>query len=303
MAVMLARSSIVPETFRGREHLGNCLLALEIANRIGTTVLAVMQNLCLVQGRLGWSSQFLIACVNATNRFSPVRYEMTGVRSEDSWGCIAWAIDRNGDRLNSPEVTIKMAKEEGWYYGNGSKWKTMPELMLCYRSATLFARLYAPEITMGIQTSEEVADTSLQRRDSPTRPIFEIERGKPRSRGKGKAEGMTPTAYSQQIGGQQHRLFAAVHDGQESPTNTSPGLAPEIGEGQKRVLKALIGLIGLSQHSETDVLRFLRNTQRCQESCVNLAELAEKQAGAIVWAHDNWRALEAELTRLKQAAL
>src|SRR5512135_1063151 len=45
MAMMLAHSSIVPEAYRGDEHLGDCVIALEIANRIGASVLAVMQNL------------------------------------------------------------------------------------------------------------------------------------------------------------------------------------------------------------------------------------------------------------------
>jgi len=34
----------------------------------------------------------------------------------------------------------------------------MPELMLKYRAAAFFGRLYAPEVLMGMQTSEEVID-------------------------------------------------------------------------------------------------------------------------------------------------
>lgn len=41
---------------------------------------------------------------------------------------------------------------------DGSKWKTMPDLMLRYRAATLFARTYAPELTMGMHTVEEEQD-------------------------------------------------------------------------------------------------------------------------------------------------
>ncbi len=132
MATLLTHSALVPEAYRGDEHLGDCVIALEIANRIGASILAVMQNLRLIQGQPGWSSQFLISCVNATQRFSPIRYQMTGARGEDSWGCIAWAIDQTGERLESPEVTLQMAKAEGWYDRPDSKWKTMPELMLRY---------------------------------------------------------------------------------------------------------------------------------------------------------------------------
>src|SRR5690606_28728464 len=51
-----------------------------------------------------------------------------------------------------------MAHAEGWVSKNGSKWKTMPELMIRYRAAAFFGRLYAPEITMGMHTQEEVMD-------------------------------------------------------------------------------------------------------------------------------------------------
>lgn len=158
MAKALSSSSMVPDRYRGDANLGSCMIALEISNRIGMNVLAVMQNLYDVHGKPAWSSQFLIACVNASRKFSPLRYRMTGDKSNDSYGCIAWATDSTGEKLESPEITMSIAKAEGWYQKNGSKWKTMPELMLRYRTATLFARLYAPELTMGIRTDDEVVD-------------------------------------------------------------------------------------------------------------------------------------------------
>lgn len=157
MVKPLATSDLVPDTFKNR--IGNCLIALEAAQRIGASPLQVMQNLYIVHGKPAWSSQFLIACVNASRKFSPLRYKMTGKKGTDDYGCVAWAKDLNdGEILESPEITIGTAKKEGWFTKNGSKWQTMPELMLRYRTATLFARLYAPELTMGIQTDDEVAD-------------------------------------------------------------------------------------------------------------------------------------------------
>ena len=51
-----------------------------------------------------------------------------------------------------------MAKSEGWYNKTGSKWKTMPELMMRYRAATFLIRSVAPEIALGFQTTEEAID-------------------------------------------------------------------------------------------------------------------------------------------------
>lgn len=155
---MLSTSSLVPDTYKGDGNIGNCVIALEMANRIGMNVISVMQNMYIVHGRPAWSSQFLISCINASGKFSPLRYMMEGEEGKDSWGCRAWAQDRSGEKLVGPLVSVAMAKMEGWYGKNGSKWKTMPELMLRYRAATLFARLYSPELTMGIMTADEVDD-------------------------------------------------------------------------------------------------------------------------------------------------
>ena len=74
----MASSSLVPQQFRGRENIGNVLIAMQLANRIGADVMAVMQNLHVIQGRPSLSSSFLIATVNACGRFHPLRFEVDG---------------------------------------------------------------------------------------------------------------------------------------------------------------------------------------------------------------------------------
>lgn len=170
----LSESDLVPVTFQKRP--ANCLIALETAQRIGASPMMVMQNLYIVHGKPAWSSTFLIACINASRKFTPLRYRMTGEKGTDTYGCVAWAIDRDGEKLESPEVTIGMAKAEGWYGKTGSKWKTMPELMLRYRAATFFARTYVPELTMGIQTQDEIIDVTPVSAESV--PVSKFEKRK-----------------------------------------------------------------------------------------------------------------------------
>jgi len=159
MAKLLVQSSMVPDVYKGEKNLGNAVVALDIAWRTGKSPLAVMQNIYFVHNKPAWSSQFLIACVNTCGRFASLQYRMTGTKGKDDWGCIAHSIEKStNETLESPEVTIKMAKDEGWYGRSGSKWKTMPELMLRYRAATFFARLYCPDLTMGIHTRDEIDD-------------------------------------------------------------------------------------------------------------------------------------------------
>src|SRR6185312_5135630 len=147
-----ASSTLVPEAYRGQENVGNILIAMEIANRIGANELMTMQSLYIVHGRPSWSSSFLIATVNACGRFTPMRFETVGDDPKaDSYRVRAYADDKaTGERCNGPWITWEMVKAEGWLKKNGSKWQTMPELMFMYRSAGFWTRVYAPEVSMGI---------------------------------------------------------------------------------------------------------------------------------------------------------
>lgn len=159
MAKCLSASTIVPTAFQGDKGLANCIIALEMANRMKMPPLMVMQNLYVVYGNVGWSSKFLIASVNTSGKFAtPLRYEFKGTQGKDDWGCRACATDVEGNVLKGSWVDIAMAKSEGWYTKNGSKWKTMPELMLQYRAGAFFQRAYAPEISMGLVSAEELQD-------------------------------------------------------------------------------------------------------------------------------------------------
>jgi len=157
-----AASSLVPAAYQN--NLPNCIVALEMANRMGAAPLLVMQNLYIVHGSPGWSSKFLIASFNQCGRFTSLRYDWNEKRD----GCRAWAVEKStGERIEGPLVTLEMAKAEGWSSKNGSKWKTMPELMLMYRAAAFLIRTYAPEISMGLQTDDEIIDIT----PAPPTPI------------------------------------------------------------------------------------------------------------------------------------
>lgn len=170
MAQALCSSTIVPQAFQGMNNLANCIIALDIANRLGSNPLMIMQNLYVVHGMPAFSSKFLIATLNNCGKFSPIRYEFKGKEGSDDWSCRASAVDKQGEILYGAWVSIKMAKSEGWYAKNGSKWQTMPELMLQYRAAAFFQRVYAPEISMGLITREEYDDGVIIEENIPSAP-------------------------------------------------------------------------------------------------------------------------------------
>lgn len=158
IAKLLAASSLIPEQYRG--NLPNCVIAMNMAQRIGADPLMVMQNLYVVHGRPGWSAQFLIASFNQCGRFSAIRYKWGGTEGKDDWSCQAYATELSSKEIiTGPTITIALAKKEQWYQKNGSKWQSIPQLMLMYRAAAWLVRTHAPEIAMGLQTAEELHDT------------------------------------------------------------------------------------------------------------------------------------------------
>jgi hypothetical protein len=159
MARALSSSSLVPESYRGDRSIPNVLIAMELAARIGASVFAVMQNIDIIHGRPSWRATFLIATVNASGRFTPIRFKWQGKEGTEQWGCRAVAKDREtGEECVGALITLGIAKSEGWSTKNGSKWKSMPEQMLMYRAAAFWARIYAPELSLGMHTSEELRD-------------------------------------------------------------------------------------------------------------------------------------------------
>ena len=158
LAQNLSEATIIPETFQGNP--ANVLIALNMAQRMGADPLMVMQNMYIVYGNPSWSTKFMVACFNSCGRFSSIKYEFTGTPGHDDYGCRALATEyATGERVQGINVTLAMAKAEGWMSKKGSKWQTMPDLMLQYRAATFLIRTVAPEISMGLQSTEELEDS------------------------------------------------------------------------------------------------------------------------------------------------
>lgn len=181
MAKLLNASTLVPEQYRGQQNISNAVLAIEVAQRVGTSPFMVMQNLDIIKGKPSWSSKYVIAALNSCGRFKPLRFiiEELGEKTVaytykydgqtqtknvkvNNRRCHVVTNDADGNELTGPPVTIEMAVLEGWYTKSGSKWQTMPELMLRYRAAKFFGNLYAPDILMGMDTADSVLDQVVE---------------------------------------------------------------------------------------------------------------------------------------------
>ena len=152
VANLLAKSQLLPEQYIG--HPENCLIAIDIANRMRVSPLLVAQNLYIVRGKPGWSGSFAISAINNCGKFSPLDFVYT---KNGGGGCYAQATRlSDGKLLKGTEITLDMAKNEGWSTKPGSKWLTMSEQMLAYRAGSFFARAYCPEVLLGVQTIDEI---------------------------------------------------------------------------------------------------------------------------------------------------
>lgn len=181
MATAMSKSAIIPKAFQKKPE--DIMIALELANRTGTSVIMVMQNIDIIQGKPSWSSKYVISALNSCGRFSPLRfkYEDLGKKTINyviytgyhpnkkkfdksieihDMKCTAFCKDLEGEVIEGPAITISMAVKEGWYTKDGSKWPTMTKLMMSYRSAKFFGNLYAPDVLMGMQSADEVIDIS-----------------------------------------------------------------------------------------------------------------------------------------------
>lgn len=178
MATALAKSSLIPAAFQDKPE--NVVIAMDMAQRIGAGLFAVMQSLHIIHGKPGFSAQFLIATLNASGAFTRLQFQFERDAKGEAVSCRAFAKEiATGETLYGPSVSIAMAKAEGWYSKNGSKWPTMPELMLSYRAAAFFIRINSPGISLGLPTADEVEDTTGLEFAAPARTptqLFDVRR-------------------------------------------------------------------------------------------------------------------------------
>jgi hypothetical protein len=191
---MFANSELVPDMYKVTKDnpiekaMANCMIAIDMSTRIGASPLMIMQNMVIIYGRPSWSSKFLVATVNTCGRFNPLQYRITNLgkvgkikytdyvwsdqakkkvptvkefdgSSIDNLECVAYTSAKGSDQvLESSPITIVLAIQEGWYTKSGSKWATMTRQMLMYRAASFWTSAYAPELSMGMKTTEEIED-------------------------------------------------------------------------------------------------------------------------------------------------
>lgn len=199
VAKLLMQSGLVPESIKGKspeEGIANVILAFSLAMEMKENPLIVMQNIYFVSGRAGWSSQYIIAKANKAGVFaSKIRWRKSEgelitithkkkvgwdkeareaiYRVEISKQVKNLAVTAYATLLGEKEpvevtVDLQTAELEGWT--TNIKYHTMAEHMLCWRSAAMLVRRYAPEVMLGYSVVEELETIQVDQPPPPEKP-------------------------------------------------------------------------------------------------------------------------------------
>ncbi len=159
VANVFARSRLVPVHYQDKPE--DCFIGVQMAIRLKVEPFMFLQNTYVVHGRPGMEAKLAIALINSSGLFEDsLDYEIDGENPNDpKYRVRAFAVRKStGKRIDGPWIDWALVKAEKWDTKEGSKWRSIPGMMFCYRSATFFGRLHCPERLMGMLTADEVED-------------------------------------------------------------------------------------------------------------------------------------------------
>ncbi|ADV46455.1 hypothetical protein [Nitratifractor salsuginis] len=153
MAKAYITSNILPQRYK---NIGDILILNEMSRSLNVPMVMLAQQLYVVKGTPQLSGQGAIALMNQSGKFDkPIMFE----EREKPWGVRAYTyID--GEKIDGPWIDDALIQAEGWL--SNPKWKTMKGQMARYRAAAWFARLYAPDVLMGMKVEGEVEDIEAE---------------------------------------------------------------------------------------------------------------------------------------------
>lgn len=153
---IIAKSDIIPAHYRQKPE--NVFVAIQTAYRMDLDPMLVMQNTFVINGKLGMNSTFAISLANSSGLFEGgIRYKVVG--EGGALQVTAYAKLKSSDEEISYTIGMKEAVAENWI--KNPKYKSLPELMLRYRAATLLIRTHVPEVINGMHMVEEIEDITV----------------------------------------------------------------------------------------------------------------------------------------------
>lgn len=156
-AEALCASAFFPQSLQTNGNgLANAVIIYELANRMQISPFEVAQSIFIIHGKPSFETKFLVARLNQSGK---LKGRLRTIINEAKTEAYCEAIEaETGEILRGTTITLDIAKKEGWLGKNGSKWQTIPELMLRYRAQSFFINEYFPEVKFGLKTTDEAED-------------------------------------------------------------------------------------------------------------------------------------------------
>lgn len=152
----LATAGALPKTW---QNPANLAVAHIMSQDLAIPMMEVIQNLTFPNGNPTWRADYVIDRINGSGLFrDPLDWTVTGSGDDLTVECFTHRHD--GTRV-AETVTMREAKADGW--ARNEKYRTLPVLMLRYRSATRFWRLRAK----GALRSSLAAETEAEESETP----------------------------------------------------------------------------------------------------------------------------------------
>jgi hypothetical protein len=186
--LMATARSTVPQHFQGKP--GDCLAVVMQATTWGMNPFAVAQKTHLINGVLGYEAQLVASVINSSSlladRFNfewfgpwekivgkfkmvesktkkddngnPKKFMMPdwNTNDEHGLGVRVWATIKGETEPRMLELLMTQARTR-----NSTLWTEDPKQQLAYLAQKRWARLYAPDVILGVYTPDEVQEFSV----------------------------------------------------------------------------------------------------------------------------------------------
>jgi hypothetical protein len=150
VAKAFSMSGMVPQHYQGKPEA--CMVALMLAEQLGESPMLIFQEMVPINGRPSTSARFAIARANRSGLLKgPITWASKGTGEALEVQALA-TLAETGEAITAV-VSMKEAAADGWT--KNPKYRSMPEQMLRWRSATRLINLYIPEVLFGLGVREE----------------------------------------------------------------------------------------------------------------------------------------------------
>ena len=161
LAKALSNSKMVPDQFRGDP--ASCMIVMELSDRLKMPLMAVFQNVYVVNGKPSWSGKYCIIAIEASDKFEAPEYVWYHDEDGNVDGCSVQAVRKSDGKLCcGAKISSATVKGFGWDRKSGSMW-TIPgqrEQMFMYRAAEYFVNAFCPEMFAGMYSEYSQRDIS-----------------------------------------------------------------------------------------------------------------------------------------------